>query len=94
MESQEDQALELKYKSKPIIEFWKFVPESKTSGGNIFAEEHIKDDKEEEGYENKGNKKEEIQEEDIRTCIKEDQEGEESKNEERKEDYEIPKNVA
>ncbi|KAK9505522.1 hypothetical protein O3M35_009560 [Rhynocoris fuscipes] len=74
--------------------FINMISTGRTSGGNIFAEEHIKDDKEEEGYENKGNKKEEIQEEDIRTCIKEDQEGEESKNEERKEDYEIPKNVA
>ena len=26
---QEDQALQLKYKSTPITEFWKFVPESK-----------------------------------------------------------------
>ena len=29
IEIQEDQALQLKYKSTPITEFWKFVPESK-----------------------------------------------------------------
>ncbi|GFS61896.1 general transcription factor II-I repeat domain-containing protein 2 [Trichonephila inaurata madagascariensis] len=29
IEMQKDQALQLKYKSKPITEIWKFVPESK-----------------------------------------------------------------
>jgi hypothetical protein len=29
IEMQEDRALQLKYKSMPITEFWKFVPESK-----------------------------------------------------------------
>ena len=29
IEMQEDQALQLKYKSTPSTEFWKFVPESK-----------------------------------------------------------------